>query len=265
MSDTVLSLKNIKKNFTQGNMNLQVLKDIDLEIKAGEIVALVGSSGAGKSTLLHIIGLLERPDEGEVILNDISCESADDNTRTMYRREFLGFVYQNHNLLPEFSALENVMIPQMIAGYSTDKIETRARWLIEKMGLLDRLEHRPSELSGGEQQRIAIARALINAPRLLLADEPTGNLDHQTSKVVFSELLKLVKETGLSAIIATHNPELASKMDRKLTLREGKLVEIKSYQNSLKSEKSFVTPDEKPTIINKKSPFSKDKLKEIKK
>ncbi len=240
--NTVLSLKGIKKNFVQGGEILEVLRDINLEVKAGEIVALVGPSGAGKSTLLHIMGLLERPDEGEILLSNIATHDADDDTRTLYRRDYLGFVYQYHNLLPEFSALENVMIPQMIAGYEKDKIESKARWLIDKMGLLDRAEHRPSELSGGEQQRVAIARGLINAPRLLLADEPTGNLDPNTSKIVFEELLKLVKETGLAAIIATHNPELAAKMDRKITLRDGKLVEISSYIQernvSVTSEKS---------------------------
>ncbi len=235
MSKTILSLKNIKKNFIQGDVILEVLREVNLEVKAGEIIALVGPSGAGKSTLLHIMGLLERPDEGEVLLGEIACEHADDNTRTLYRRDYLGFVYQYHNLLPEFSALENVMIPQMIAGYEKNKIEPKAKWLLDKMGLLDRVEHRPSELSGGEQQRVAIARALVNAPRLLLADEPTGNLDPQTSKVVFDELLKLVRETGLTAIIATHNPELAAKMDRKITLRDGKLVEINQYVSDNKS------------------------------
>ncbi len=234
---TVLSLKGIKKNFVQGDSTLEVLKEVDLEVKAGEIVALVGPSGAGKSTLLHIMGLLERPDEGELILNDISCEHADDDTRTMYRRDYLGFVYQYHNLLPEFSALENVMVPQMIAGFPKDSIENRALWLIEKMGLMDRASHRPSELSGGEQQRIAIARALIHEPRLLLADEPTGNLDPQTSKIVFNELLKMVRETGLAAIVATHNPELAAKMDRKITLHDGKLTELGgSYTRAKKFE-----------------------------
>ncbi len=242
MNKTVLTLKDIKKNYIQGDVVLEVLRDVNLEVKAGEIIALVGPSGAGKSTLLHIMGLLERPDEGEILINDIACTSADDDTRTTYRRDYLGFVYQYHNLLPEFSALENVMIPQMIAGYKKENIEPKAMWLIDKMGLTDRAEHRPSELSGGEQQRIAIARALVNAPRLLLADEPTGNLDPQTSKIVFEELLKLVKETGLAAIIATHNPELAAKMDRKITLRDGKLVEIGTYTQGRASEatKPFV-------------------------
>ena len=240
--EVILSLKDVKKHFIQGGTVLDVLREVNLEVRAGEIIALVGPSGAGKSTLLQIAGLLERPDEGEILLNGISCQYADDNTRTMYRREYLGFVYQYHNLLPEFSALENVMIPQMIAGHKPSQIEGKARWLIEKMGLVERLEHRPSELSGGEQQRIAIARALVNAPRLLLADEPTGNLDPMTSKTVFDELLRLVKETGLSAIVATHNPELAAKMDRKITLRDGRLSEIGSPSAFSHERKFFTTP-----------------------
>ena len=222
--ETVLELKQICKSFRQGSQKLDVLTGVDLEIKSGEIVALIGPSGSGKSTLLQIAGLLETPSSGEIYLNRQNCSKLGDGLRTLLRRDFLGFVYQYHNLLPDFSAEENVMLPQLIAGRKAKAARERAAWLLERLNLGSRLKHRPAEMSGGAQQRVAIARALANAPKLLLADEPTGNLDPKTSDVVFAELLNIVKETGLSALIATHNMELASAMDRKVRLEDGRLV-----------------------------------------
>ena len=222
--ETVLELKQICKSFRQGSQKLDVLTGVDLEIKSGEIVALIGPSGSGKSTLRQIAGLLETPSSGEIYLNRQNCSKLGDGLRTLLRRDFLGFVYQYHNLLPDFSAEENVMLPQLIAGRKAKAARERAAWLLERLNLGSRLKHRPAEMSGGEQQRVAIARALANAPKLLLADEPTGNLDPKTSDVVFAELLNIVKETGLSALIATHNMELASAMDRKVRLEDGRLV-----------------------------------------
>ena len=222
--ETVLELKQICKSFRQGSQKLDVLTGVDLEIKSGEIVALIGPSGSGKSTLLQIAGLLETPSSGEIYLNRQNCSKLGAGLRTLLRRDFLGFVYQYHNLLPDFSAEENVMLPQLIAGRKAKAARERAAWLLERLNLGSRLKHRPAEMSGGEQQRVAIARALANAPKLLLADEPTGNLDPKTSDVVFAELLNIVKETGLSALIATHNMELASAMDRKVRLEDGRLV-----------------------------------------
>ena len=222
--ETVLELKQICKSFRQGSQKLDVLTGVDLEIKSGEIVALIGPSGSGKSTLLQIAGLLETPSSGEIYLNRQNCSKLGDGLRTLLRRDFLGFVYQYHNLLPDFSAEENVMLPQLIAGRKAKAARERAAWLLERLNLGSRLKHRPAEMSGGEQQRVAIARALANAPKLLLADEPTGNLDPKTSDVVFAELLNIVKETGLSALIATHNMELASAIDRKVRLEDGRLV-----------------------------------------
>lgn len=222
--ETVLELKQICKSFRQGSQKLDVLTGVGLEIKSGEIVALIGPSGSGKSTLLQIAGLLETPSSGEIYLNRQNCSKLGDGLRTLLRRDFLGFVYQYHNLLPDFSAEENVMLPQLIAGRKAKAARERAAWLLERLNLGSRLKHRPAEMSGGEQQRVAIARALANAPKLLLADEPTGNLDPKTSDVVFAELLNIVKETGLSALIATHNMELASAMDRKVRLEDGRLV-----------------------------------------
>ena len=222
--ETVLELKQICKSFRQGSQKLDVLTGVDLEIKSGEIVALIGPSGSGKSTLLQIAGLLETPSSGEIYLNRQNCSKLGDGLRTLLRRDFLGFVYQYHNLLPDFSAEENVMLPQLIAGRKAKAARERAAWLLERLNLGSRLKHRPAEMSGGEQQRVAIARALANAPKLLLADEPTGNLDPKTSDVVFAELLNIVKETGLSALLATHNMALASAMDRKVRLEDGRLV-----------------------------------------
>ncbi len=222
----VLVLKGVRRHYVQGKAIIDVLRGIDLKISQGEMVALVGPSGAGKSTLLHVTGLLEAPDEGEVFLSGTPSSDMDDDTRTKMRREYLGFVYQNHNLQPEFSALENVMIPQMIAGKKKSEAADYAGFLLEKMKLADRMKHRPAQLSGGEAQRVAIARALANKPHMLLADEPTGNLDPITSEAVFRVLVDVVRETGLSALIATHNPELADRMDRKITLRDGRLEEL---------------------------------------
>ncbi len=225
---SVLELKNISKHFYQGTQKLEVLKDLSLEIKSQEVVALVGPSGAGKSTLLQIAGLLERPTSGQIFLNGADCASAPDSLRTSLRRDYIGFVYQYHNLLSDFDALENVVLPQLIAQKSKKEARQKAEWLLTRLGLKERLKHRPAELSGGEQQRVAIARALANSPKLLLADEPTGNLDPNTSDNVFLELLSIVKETGLSALIATHNMELAAKMDREVVLKNGKLVNYRA-------------------------------------
>jgi lipoprotein-releasing system ATP-binding protein len=223
MSNGPLSLRDVRRTFQQGDRKLEVLRGISLDLRAGEIVALVGQSGSGKSTLLHIAGLLERPDGGDVIVDGKSAGKAGDGARTALRRKFLGFVYQYHHLLPEFSALENVMLPQMLAGLSRSESRVRADALLSMVGLKERADHRPGRLSGGEQQRVAIARAVANAPRVLLADEPTGNLDASTAETVFRQLLALVRETGMAALIATHNAELAHRMDRTVTLRDGVL------------------------------------------
>jgi lipoprotein-releasing system ATP-binding protein len=225
MNDSVfpLSLRDIKRTFVQGDRRLEVLKGITLDLKPGEIVALVGQSGSGKSTLLHIAGLLERPDEGDIVVDGKSAGTAGDRERTVMRRQFLGFVYQYHHLLPEFSAIENVMLPQMLNGKSRAEARRRATELLGMVQLKERADHRPGRLSGGEQQRVAIARAIANAPRVLLADEPTGNLDSSTADAVFRQLLGLVRETGMTALVATHNPELASRMDRTVTLKDGVL------------------------------------------
>lgn len=226
MSNNILSLKNICKSFYQGQQKLDVLRNVDFEIASGEIVALIGPSGSGKSTLLQISGLLELPDSGHIYLDGQDCFIANDSVRTSLRRDFLGFVYQYHNLLPDFNALENVIIPQLIAGKKYNAAKERAKWLLDKMKLDGRFTHRPAELSGGEQQRVAIARALANTPKLLLADEPTGNLDPKTSDIVFEALLNIIKETGLAALIATHNMELAKSMDKQVSLQDGQLVEL---------------------------------------
>jgi lipoprotein-releasing system ATP-binding protein len=225
-SGAVLELIDLKRSFRQGPREIHVLNGACARIMPGEAVALVGPSGAGKSTLLHIAGLLEQPDSGHVVVNGRDCARMDDGQRTAVRRGEMGFVYQFHQLLPEFSALENVVIPQMILGRSRRAAESRARELLATMGLAERVEHRPAELSGGEQQRTAIARALANAPRLLLADEPTGNLDPRTSERVFNELISLIRHAGVGALIATHNLELAGRMDRVLQLSDGQLHEL---------------------------------------
>ena len=224
MSDAqALELAGLDHTFHQGGADIHVLRGIDLTVAHGEIVAILGPSGSGKSTLLHIAGLLETPDSGEVKIDGFSCSSMDDKGRTMTRRKKLGFVYQFHHLLPEFSAVENIAVPQMVAGVAKSAAAERALRLLDSMGLKDRATHRPAQLSGGEQQRVAIARALANNPAVLLADEPTGNLDEGTSEKVFAELLALVREHGLAALIATHNTSLARRMDRVATLHNGKL------------------------------------------
>ena len=224
MSKRVLALGGVVRTFQQGRTTLEVLRGVDLELREGEIVALVGPSGAGKSTLLHIAGLLEKPDAGEVSVCGESSRIFDDDARTRMRRHNIGFVYQQHHLLPEFSALENILIPQIIAGLDRVQARARAMELLQWMDLSDRASHRPGKLSGGEQQRVAIARALANAPRLLLADEPTGNLDPGTAGDVFSVLLRLSRGAGLAALVATHNPVLAARMDRTVRLEDGVLV-----------------------------------------
>jgi lipoprotein-releasing system ATP-binding protein len=222
----VLRLMDLRRVFRQGSREIQVLAGASVDVWAGQCVALVGPSGTGKSTLLHIAGLLETPDAGQVIVAGRDCATLDDQERTRIRRAEMGFIYQFHQLLPEFSALENVAIPQMINGRSRREGEERARKLLSTLGLVDRLDHRPAQLSGGEQQRTAICRALANRPRLILADEPTGNLDPKTSELVFQELIGLFRSEGVAALIATHNLELARRMDRVVALDSGLLIEI---------------------------------------
>jgi lipoprotein-releasing system ATP-binding protein len=222
----VLKLTELRRTFRQGPRQIHVLAGATAALYPGEAVALVGPSGAGKSTLLHIAGLLETPDAGAVIINGHDCAKMSDDARTRIRRAEMGFVYQFHQLLPEFSALENVVIPQMIRGRSRKEAKARATQLLTALGLGARVEHRPAELSGGEQQRTAICRALANQPRLLLADEPTGNLDPKTSDRVFHELVELIAHTGVAALIATHNLKLAACMHRVLRLEDGRLVEV---------------------------------------
>ena len=221
----VLRLDKVERHYNQGDTELAILRGADFALKRGEIVALVAPSGAGKSTLLHVAGLLERPDAGEVHLDGQPCSSLSDDARTGRRRRDIGFVYQFHHLLPEFTALENIMMPQLISGLPQKVAAERAAQLLDYMRIGHRAEHRPSELSGGEQQRVAIARAVANAPLVLFADEPTGNLDPQTAGYVFEALEALVRQSGLSALIATHNHELAGLMDRRVTIAEGLVVD----------------------------------------
>ncbi len=220
-----LRLQDIRRGFDQGGVHLDVLCGVDLEVGAGEMVALVGPSGSGKSTLLHTAGLLERPNVGQVTIEGRSCNELGDGDRTALRRSAIGFVYQFHHLLPDFSAVENVILPQLIAGQPRKAARARAEELLAKVGLSGRLTHKPRQLSGGEQQRVAIARALANAPTLLLADEPTGNLDHHTAEEVFEMLIGLVRESGIGALVATHNQDLADRMDRTLELHDGVVVD----------------------------------------
>jgi len=227
MNETpALYLENIARRYGQGETALTVLSGADLVLSPGESVALVAPSGAGKSTLLHLAGLLEKPDEGEVHVAGAATSAMSDAERTALRRTHIGFVYQFHHLLPEFTAEENIALPQMVAGLPRAEASRRARELLAYLGLDARAHHRPSELSGGEQQRVAIARALANAPRVLLADEPTGNLDPKTADHVFSTLAELVKASRVAALIATHNMEIAARMDRRVTLREGRVIEV---------------------------------------
>ncbi|MEL6099957.1 MAG: ABC transporter ATP-binding protein [Pseudomonadota bacterium] len=226
MSDPLLAIRHLKKSYNKGQPNeIEVLRDVDLTVESGQVVALVAPSGAGKSTLLHIAGLLDMPDDGAISLRGRDMTRLSDRQRTLARRDDIGFVYQFHHLLPEFSALENIVLPQLAAGEAQGAAEQRAKDLLATVGLKSRADHRPAALSGGEQQRVAYCRALANKPRLLLADEPTGNLDPATSDQVFQALMGLVREDGLSALIATHNLDLAARMDRTLRLDAGKITE----------------------------------------
>jgi lipoprotein-releasing system ATP-binding protein len=226
MQGAAIRLEGVRRGFHEGRGRLEVLRGADLVLKSGQAVALVGPSGAGKSTLLQIAGLLEAPDSGEVFVGPIACGKLSDDERTRIRRTEIGFVYQFHHLLPEFSALENVLLPQLIRGYGQAEARRRATELLAYLGLRDRLDHRPAELSGGEQQRVAIARAVANAPRILLADEPTGNLDPKTSEHVFRMLIGVTRAAGMAALVATHNHDLASRMDRRVTIAEGTVLEL---------------------------------------
>ncbi len=222
-NDRGLRLNGVNKTFHQGKSDLNVLRDVSLRVEPGELVALVGPSGAGKSTLLHIAGLLESADSGEVLVDGAPSSALDDSGRTALRRSTIGFVYQYHHLLPEFSAVENIMLPQMLDGVSKSAARERGMELLEMVHLTKRAEHRPGQLSGGEQQRVAIARGLANRPAIFLADEPTGNLDPDTAESVFKILIKLVRDAGLAALIATHNLELAARMDRTLRFEHGQV------------------------------------------
>ncbi len=225
--EPVLELKGITREYSQGDTTLRIFKGLDFSINAGQIIGLVGQSGSGKSSLLHIAGLLEKPTAGDVYIAGRNCSKLDDTARTKIRRFGVGFIYQFHHLLPEFTALENVVIPQLIAGATKSAADDRAKSLLKKLGLAHRLDHLPSEMSGGEQQRVAICRALANKPLVLLADEPTGNLDPKTSEVVHAEFLHLIQDEGLAALIATHNLELAHKMHGVVTLEDGVLKKHK--------------------------------------
>lgn len=224
MSEPVLSLKGVERTYRSGDKVLSVLRGVDLDLYPGQMVGLIGPSGSGKSSLLHAAGLLERPNAGQVVIGGRDCTGLKEAARTAMRLNQIGFVYQFHHLLAEFSALDNVALPQMIAGQGQKAARALAEVLLSRLGLAERLDHQPAQLSGGEQQRVAIARALANRPRILLADEPTGNLDPTTSAQVFSGLLSLVKDTGVAALIATHNMDLATHMDRVFMLKDGVLV-----------------------------------------
>jgi len=226
LKQAALRLDNVARVYTEGGAGtLEVFRSVSLALQEGEVVALVGPSGAGKSSLLHMAGLLEAPSGGEVVVGGEAASTLNDAERTRIRRDTIGFVYQAHHLLPEFSALENVILPQLIAGKSKAVAEAEARRLLDIMGLSQRLTHRPAQLSGGEQQRVAVARALANHPRVLLADEPTGNLDPRTAQGVFDALIAIVRHEKTAALVATHNLELAARMDRALILHEGKLLD----------------------------------------
>ena len=223
MSEPILVTEDLRRSFTQADVTIDVLRGVNLAIQPGEIVALVGPSGSGKSTLLQAVGLLEGGFKGSIRLNGEEASTLDDDGRTRLRRELLGFVYQFHHLLPEFNAVENVVLPQLVRGADAQPARNRAKDLLASLGLAKRLDHRPSKLSGGEQQRVAVARALANKPPLVLADEPTGNLDEHTADAVLAEFLTLVRGEGSAALVATHNERIASKMDRVLKLHEGRL------------------------------------------
>ncbi|MEA3054474.1 MAG: lipoprotein-releasing system ATP-binding protein [Sphingomonadales bacterium] len=219
----VLEVRDLRRSFRQGGVTIDVLRGVDLEVREGEIVALLGPSGSGKSTLLQAVGLLEGGFEGSIRIAGQEVAELSDGNRTRVRRDTLGFVYQFHHLLPDFTALENVVIPQLVKGATREEAEERSRTLLGSLGLAERVTHRPSKLSGGEQQRVAVARALANCPALVLADEPTGNLDEATADIVFAEFLRLVRDEGSAALVATHNERIAAKMDRVLRLHEGVL------------------------------------------
>jgi lipoprotein-releasing system ATP-binding protein len=223
MNEPVLITRGLKRSFTQGDVTIEVLRGVDLSVAPGEIVALLGPSGSGKSTLLQAVGLLEGGFEGSIRLQGEEAAELDDDGRTRLRRDLLGFVYQFHHLLPEFNAAENVVLPQLVSGAEPQAARERAEQLLGVLGLSKRLDHRPAKLSGGEQQRVAVARALANKPPLVLADEPTGNLDEHTADIVFAEFLNLVRGEGSAALVATHNERIASKMDRVVRLHEGRL------------------------------------------
>ncbi len=225
-SKIALQLSGIERHYGEGETRLSILKGADFSLRSGEMVALVAPSGTGKSTLLHVAGLLEHPDGGDILVNGAACNGLSDDRRTAIRRKEIGFVYQFHHLLPEFSALENIMMPQLISGLPRKEAKERAAALLDYLRIGHRADHRPAELSGGEQQRVAIARAVANAPMVLLADEPTGNLDPKTAHYVFDALEALVRQSGLAALIATHNHELAARMDRRVTIEDGKVVDI---------------------------------------
>jgi lipoprotein-releasing system ATP-binding protein len=225
MSDPVLSIRGLRRTYRSGDKTLTVLNGVDLDVRPGEIVGLIGPSGSGKSSLLHAAGLLEHPDAGQIIVEGRDCSNLSDRQRTRVRLATIGFVYQAHHLLAEFTALDNVALPQMIAGRSRRAARARASELLSSLGLAERVDHQPAQMSGGEQQRVAIARALANAPRLLLADEPTGNLDPHTSGAVFESLYALARQEGVAALVATHNLDLARHMDRVVALKDGHLEE----------------------------------------
>jgi lipoprotein-releasing system ATP-binding protein len=232
MSSPVLRLRGVTRSYKSGDKTLEVLRGVDLDVMPGEIVGLVGPSGSGKSSLLHAAGLLEQPEHGELRIDGVDASKLDDRGRTALRRRAVGFVYQFHHLLPEFSAVDNVVLPQRLAGRAEKAAKERATALLTRLGLAERLDHQPGQLSGGEQQRVAVARALANAPRLLLADEPTGNLDPETSRSVFDALSDLARTTGVAAVIATHNLELAGFMDRVVAIKDGRLVEREPAKRS---------------------------------
>ena len=225
--DAALEIKNIYRTYSQGNLLLDVLKGVDFKIKPGEMVALVGPSGSGKSTLLHLAGLIEKPTSGSIFLRGMNCSELSDFARTQLRLRDIGFIYQFHHLLPEFTALENVMVPQLIAGLNKTEAIERANLLLDMVGLSSRINHRPSRLSGGEQQRVAIVRSIANVPRVVLADEPTGNLDPDTSIIVFQQLREIIHRSKIAMLVATHNMELASKMDRIVAMEGGKIKQLK--------------------------------------
>ena len=238
----VLQIVGLERTYHQGDRALNILRGACAEIYDGEAVALVGPSGSGKSSLLHIAGLLEKPGGGSVILNSVDCTSLSDKDRTRIRRTEIGFVYQFHNLLPEFSALENVTMPQLVAGVRKNDAKARALELLANFGLEERASHRPAELSGGEQQRVAIARAVANNPSVLLADEPTGNLDPHTADRVFEELTHFIRASGVAALIATHNFDLAARMDRVLQLNDGLLIEVSRKPRQANPEAAYAEP-----------------------